>query len=127
MANQNQYIDITTIDDFNQFLILKIAILWFHVNWSGTSLFTQKRFLEFQPPQIPVYKIDCSEQNLTYVEEWLSTQSKVNFNAMDLYTEGNGELALIKSGAIDDYILRPNMLSVAALEMKLKNWDQLLI
>jgi hypothetical protein len=125
MRNHKQHIVISTSGEFSQFLKTEIAIIWFHVDWSGTAMHTQKRFLKFletHPSNIPVYQTDCSQQNLPHVEEWLKNQSLQKFNYLSLYLEGNGEMALVKEGVISDYLYRPNMMSDIVFENKLSEW-----
>ena len=98
--------ELKTHEDFKKMLKLEKVIIYFFVNWSGperiSRYFVYKTLYELDTINIPVYKIDCSDRNGDYVEKWLSEQWKKSGKHTH---HGNGEVALVKNGNIDELII----------------------
>jgi len=58
---------------FNEMLSLPRAIVYVSVNWSGQERVSRsivyKALNDFKISEIPIFKIDCSEQEKKYVED----------------------------------------------------------
>src|SRR2546429_5204134 len=96
---------------FSEILKLPKAIIYISVNWSGQERLSRhvvyKIIDDLKDFEIPIFKIDCSDQQNKYVEYWLSMQSHSN-----LYSNGYGETLLVSNGKIGDYIKYPGELGI---------------
>lgn len=111
-------------EDFNNLIKLDKAIVYLKVNWSGYEMISRgivyTSLDEIQDFNVPVFLIDCSEQNKLYVEEWLTNQRE---NRRGFYYGGYGETLLIHKGILVDFIKHPSKLKIEAFKEKIKEWE----
>ena len=68
---------------------------------------------------VPVYTIDCSNQQLDYFENWLIAQTH---HVHLFYTGGYGEILFVENGEVTDFINFPAKAGVEATKAKIGSW-----
>ena len=116
-------IDLPNQKEFQWMLHLDRAIVYISVNWSGPERISRycvyKALNEIQHNMMPVFKIDCSEQDKRYIEEWLWDQKESN---KCVYSGGWGETLLIERGHIIDMIRNPGQSGLEKTKEMLVSW-----
>jgi hypothetical protein len=118
--------DLPSQESFLDILKLDKAMVYLLVDWSGPERVSRyniyKALNEFGGKcEMPVFKIDCSDQTKEYVIDWLIGQRE---NKKELYYGGWGETLLIEKGTIVDLINNPGQLGLDKTKEKLKEWDK---
>jgi hypothetical protein len=114
LSSKERFLDILKLDK---------AILYLLVDWSGPE--RESRYIvyralnELNKKEIPVYKIDCSDQTKEYVVDWLIGQKG---NKKHFYYGGWGETLFIEKGKVIDFIENPAQLGLDKTKEKLKQW-----
>lgn len=115
--------DVPNQQQFQTMLHLDRAIVYISVNWSGPERISRycvyQALNEIQHNKIPVFKIDCSEQENRYVEEWLTDQKESNKH---IYSGGWGETLLIEQGNVIDILRNPGQSGPEKTKETLANW-----
>ncbi len=110
-------------EDFEDMLKLDHAIIYILVNWSGPERISRyavyKALYELNRKQIPLYKINCSAQENSYVEEWLTKQKEAYRN---FYFGGYGEMLFVVRGKVLDFIGNPGKEKPDHITEKLNEW-----
>lgn len=114
----------TTEAEFLNVLKLDKAIIYLFVDWSGPERIS--RFIVFKTLsdigkiEIPLFKIDCSDQTKNYVVDWLIEQreNKKGFNY-----GGCGETLLMSKGKIINFIKNPGQLGPEKTTKKIHEWN----
>lgn len=116
-------INLSNQQQFQTMLHLDRAIVYISVNWSGPERISRycvyQALDQIQNKIIPVIKIDCSEQDNRYIEEWLADQKESNKH---VYSGGCGETLLIKQGNIIDMIRNPGQSGPEKTKEMLTDW-----
>ncbi|MES2772555.1 MAG: hypothetical protein V4722_00130 [Bacteroidota bacterium] len=115
--------DLPSKQSFLNILKLDKAVVYLLVDWSGpervSRYFIYKALNELDNKNLPVFKIDCSDQTKEYVVEWLAGQGE---NKKYFYYGGWGETLLIAQGIIVDVIENPGKLGLDKTKAKLNEW-----
>lgn len=115
--------DVPNQQEFQTMLQLDRAIVYISVDWSGPERISRycvyKALSEIQHNMIPVFKIDCSEQDNRYIEEWLRDQKESN---KYVYSGGCGETLLIERGHVIDMIRNPGQSGPEKTKEMLIGW-----
>jgi hypothetical protein len=123
MESENIIKEIVNEAELYEMLKVEKAIVWIWVNWSVYAY--QSRSVIHQVLkrleliEIPIFKIDCSEQENRYVEDWLATHSK---GTEYLYSNGYGEMLLVENGRVVDYIKFPGALGIEKTKETIVGW-----
>ena len=109
---------------FNDVLYLPKAIIYLLVDWSGQERVSRSVILrvlnEIKGVQdVPIFKINCTDQQQKFVQAWLVSQSE---NMKQFYYGGYGETLLIKKGTVADFIADPGKIGVADAKEKIEKW-----
>lgn len=114
---------ITTSDDFFTAINLPRIIIYLLVEWSGPERVSRSIVLKvinnIDLKGIPVYKIDCSNLNVKYVEDWMAVQAKGN---AEFIYGGWGETLLVGNNKLLDFIQWPFKLGYEATKEKIEGW-----
>ncbi|MEO6719288.1 MAG: hypothetical protein ABIN67_02940 [Ferruginibacter sp.] len=123
MQKVNEFKELVTQQDFLNTLKIDEAIIYFFVDWSGQERVSQsiiKQALdELEALEIPIFKVDCSDQSKHYVVSCVIEQQK---NRNDLYHGGCGETLLIEKGEIIGFIKYPGQLGLVKTKEILQKW-----
>lgn len=115
--------EILSEQDFLQMLNLPKAILYISVNWSVYERVSRavilKVLVQLQDASVPIYNVDCSEQNNKYVEEWLNIQATP---MQHMYSNGYGETILIEFGRVVNYIKNPGTTGIENAKTQIEGW-----
>jgi hypothetical protein len=115
--------EIADEQSFNEMIKFPRTIIYISVNWSGyerISRYIINSVLNgFKAIEIPIFKIDCTEQEKRYVEVWLKNQSA---SAQYYYSNGYGETLLVEHGQIVDVIRYPGELGIEKTRSKIEQW-----
>ena len=115
--------ELITQKDFFDILKIHKAIIYFLVDWSGQERISRsiinQALNEFDKLEIPIFKVDCSDQSKDYLINWLIEQQG---NKKDFYYGGYGETLLIENGEIADFIKYPGQLGLVKTKEILKKW-----
>lgn len=116
--------ELTTQQDFEAVFNLDKVVLYFLVDWSGPERASRyvvyKTLSDLEVNEIPIFKIDCSDQEKQYVVDWLLEQHEDFYR---LYDGGNGETLLLKNGKLIDFIKFPFQLGLENLREKMVAWQ----
>ena len=116
-------VDIHTQNDFLNVLKLDKAIIYLLVNWSGperiSRYYVYKAFNDLDKTGVFIFKIDCSDEEKKYIEDWLIGQRE----KQDFYFGGWGETLLIEKGEIADFIRNPGQKKKKKTKKKIKEWS----
>jgi hypothetical protein len=116
---------ISSEQEFAAVCELPKAIIYIQVDWSGpereSRAVFQDALQQTDSKGIPVYKIDCTDQQQEYFENWLITQDQ---HVHLFYTGGYGETIFMQYGIVKDYLNYPGKAGVAATKAKLERWMQ---
>ena len=124
-TNSLDVADVKTEREFRNMLNLDCAIVYLLVTWSGPERVSRgvvfEALREIGKEGTPVFRIDCSDNQTTYVEQWLIEQTE---NPYELYSSGYGETLLLKNGQLIDFIKYPAKLGYEKTKEKLLNWKK---
>lgn len=117
------FTEISNREEFENMLKRDHAIIYILVEWSGPERISRytvyKALYELDRKQIPLYRINCSAQENSYVEEWLTRQKEAYRN---FYFGGWGETLFVVRGKILDFIGNPGKEKPGHITEKLKEW-----
>jgi hypothetical protein len=116
LPSQQSFLDILKLDK---------AILYLLVDWSGPERVSRYNIYKAinelgKKCEIPVYKIDCTDQTKEFIIDWLIAQRE---NKKEFYYGGWGEALFIENGAIVDLIKNPGQIGLDKTREKLKEWN----
>ncbi len=114
---------ITNKREFDEMLQIPKAIIYILANWSGQERNSRSVVYSvlntLKITDVPIFKIDCSEQDNRYVEDWLD---KLATDMKFFYSNGYGETLLVSHGIVIDFIKYPADLGVENTRLKIKGW-----
>ena len=106
-------------------LLMPKAIVYILVNWSGQERNSRSIVYNvldtLKITDIPIFKIDCSEQDKRYVEDWLDSLAK---DMKMFYSNGYGETLLLSHGSVIDFIKYPGNIGMEKTRMKIEDWTK---
>lgn len=116
--------ELATQQDFESVLNLDKALIYLLVDWSvperASRYAVYKTLSDLEVNEIPVFKIDCSDQEKQYVVDWLLGQ---HGDYHRLFYGGNGETLLIEKGKLTDFIKLPFQLGLEIVRNKMLAWQ----
>src|ERR1700754_1601412 len=99
------------------------AIIYIQVNWSPQEKESRKVIFEairaIDMQNLPVFRIDCSSQQLDFFENWLLVQIQ---HVHLFYTGGYGETLLVQYGAVTDFINFPFKTGPEKTKDTIRSW-----
>lgn len=116
-------IELATEEEFMAVLTLDRAMIYWQVNWSGPERIS--RYVVYmalhglEDLSFPLFKIDCSDSSRQYAVDWLFAQIQ---KGKAVKPGGNGEVLLVGSGEIIDFISNPGLLGLEGTKASINAW-----
>lgn len=124
LERASQLKELATQQDFESVLNLDKVLIYLLVDWSvperASRYVVYKTLSDLEVNEIPVFKIDCSDQEKQYVVNWLLGQREDFYR---LYYGGNGEILLLEKGKLTDFIKLPFQLGLENVRNKMLAWQ----
>jgi hypothetical protein len=118
-----QIYTITNEHDLAVMCQLPKAIVYIGVDWSQqerqSRQVIQEALKAIDMQHMPVFSIDCSNQQLDFFENWLIVQTQ---HVHLFYTGGYGETLLVQHGQVTDFINYPGKTGLEQTVVKIKSW-----
>lgn len=112
-------VTVTSELEFRHILLMPKAIIYILVEWSAMELVSRHLittlYEEADGNSPPLFIIDCSNEDTTYVNEWLLKQNP------SLRLAGWGETMLVENGKVIAFIQQP-FYYPETTKIKIRSW-----